>query len=78
MFFRKSNENTIKFKVNLACTHCEATVKGELRNIEGIKSIKASASKKLVEVTLKENSAVTVNEIKDAIEKSGYTAEEVK
>ena len=64
-----------KIVVNgMSCAHCEARVNAALEAVEGVKSSKASAKKNEVVVKFDET-AVSLDTLKEAIRGAGYEAE---
>jgi copper chaperone len=57
---------------DMSCTHCKAAVEGELNRLSGVESSNADVEKGLVEVRYDE-SQVSTEQLKDAIEDAGYT-----
>lgn len=55
----------------MTCHHCEMAVEKALSEIAGVKSAKADHSNKLVMVQYK--GELDVNQVKEKIEKAGYT-----
>lgn len=55
----------------MACSHCELTVQDAVKKLDGIKKVKAKKRKKEVTVEFDEN-LTTVENISDAINKTGY------
>ncbi len=61
------------FKVpDMSCGHCKATVEGELYKLSGVEHSTADIEKGTVEVAYDEG-RVSTEQLKDAIEKAGYT-----
>jgi copper chaperone len=56
----------------MSCAHCKAAVEGELNRLSGVESSFAEVEKGLVEVRYDE-SWVSTEQLKDAIEEAGYT-----
>ena len=56
----------------MSCGHCKAAVEGELNKLSGVREANADVEKGTVEVTYDE-STVTTEDLKDAIEEVGYT-----
>lgn len=55
----------------ISCGHCKMTVENTGNSLEGVSSIKADPESKKIEVTYDEN-VITLDEIRQAIEKAGY------
>ncbi|MHB8859287.1 MAG: cation transporter [Thermoleophilia bacterium] len=55
----------------ISCGHCKMTVEGAAGSLAGVDSVNADPETKKVEVTFDE-SQVTIEEIKKAIEAAGY------
>jgi copper chaperone len=61
------------FKVpDMSCGHCKAAVEGELNKLSGVERANADIGRGTVEVSYDE-SWVTTEKLKDAIEEAGYT-----
>ena len=58
----------------MSCAHCEARVNNALSALPGVKDSKASAKKSSVTVRFDET-AVTLDAIRNAVTEAGYTAE---
>jgi copper ion binding protein len=58
----------------MSCTGCEGLVKEMVSELDGVKSVKPSFKKELVEVKFDE-SKVKVEDIKAKIKEAGYKAE---
>ena len=58
----------------ISCGHCKMTVESTGNSLEGVSSITADPESKKIEVTYDE-SVITLDEIKQAIEKAGYPSE---
>ena len=67
---------TLKFKTNIKCGGCIAAVTPSLSQLEGIEKWEVDTANpdKILSV---ETEKVTADEIKQAVEKAGYKAEEV-
>ncbi len=65
---------TLEFKTNLKCAGCMYAIKPYMDEIKGIKSwnVDLEDADKTVKV---ENESASVDEIKEAIRKAGYSAE---
>ncbi len=59
---------------DMSCGHCKAAVEGELNELPGVESSNADVEKGMVAVRYDE-SQVSVEQLKGAIEDAGYTAE---
>jgi len=57
---------------DMSCGHCKAAVEGELNKLSGVENSNADFEKGLVEVRYDE-SQVTTEDLKGAIEEAGYT-----
>ena len=64
-------EKTLKVP-DMSCGHCKAAVEDELNKLSGVKYSKADVQKGTVEVSYDE-SRVSTEDLKDAIEEAGYT-----
>jgi copper chaperone len=64
-------EKTLKVP-DMSCGHCKAAVEDELNKLSGVKYSKADVQKGTVEVSFDE-SRVSNEQLKDAIEEAGYT-----
>jgi copper chaperone len=65
--------NDVTFAVpDMSCGHCKAAVEGELNRISGVESSNADIEKGIVAVCYDE-SRVSTEQLKDAIEEAGYT-----
>jgi copper chaperone len=63
------------FKVpDMSCGHCKAAVEGELNKLTGVENSNADLEKGMVAVRFDE-SQVSVEQLKGAIEDAGYTVE---
>ena len=56
----------------MSCGHCKAAVEGELNKLSGVENSNADVEKGAVEVRYDE-SRVSIEQLKGAIEKAGYT-----
>jgi copper chaperone len=64
--------NRIVLKVEgMSCSHCENRVKKAVGSLAGVSGVEVSLGDKTVTVEL-DSSAVTEQQIKDAIEEQGY------
>ncbi len=59
----------------MMCAHCEAHVQEKLREIDGVKVVKASHSKGTA--IIKSNEPLDENELKNAVTSSGYAVLDV-
>ncbi len=57
---------------DMSCAHCKAAVEGELNKLSGVESSLADVEKGTVAVRYDE-SRVSTEQLKDAIEEAGYT-----
>ena len=57
---------------DMSCGHCKAAVEGGLNELPGVKKADADVAKGTVEVSYDE-STVTTEDLKVAIEEAGYT-----
>jgi copper chaperone len=57
---------------DMHCGHCKAAVEGELNKLSGVQRANANLKKGTVEVSYDE-SAVTAEDLKGAIEEAGYS-----
>jgi copper chaperone len=64
-------EKTLKVP-DMSCGHCKAAVEGELNKLSGVEYSKADVEKGTVEVSYDE-SWVSAEQLKSAIEEAGYT-----
>lgn len=55
----------------MSCTHCEARVSAALKEIKGVRDVKASAATGLVTVTHEDG--VSLDALKGAVVEAGYT-----
>jgi copper chaperone CopZ len=69
--------NTIKFKTNLKCAGCMYAIKPFMDQIKGVKSWNVDLDDPDKTVTV-ESETAQAEEIKYAISKAGYTAEQKK
>jgi len=66
---------TITFKCKeISCSGCQKHITESVKSLDGIKSVDVSIEKKTVIVEF-DDSKVTIEKIKEAIEEAGYTAE---
>jgi copper chaperone len=64
--------SSIVLKVEgMSCSHCENRVKKAVGGLDGVRSVSVSLEDKTVTVEL-DSSAVTEQQIKEAIEEQGY------
>jgi copper chaperone len=66
--------DSLKFKTNLKCAGCMYAIQPYMDSIKGIKSWDVDLEDADKTVTV-ENESASVNEIKEAIRKAGYSAE---
>ena len=59
---------------NISCGHCVMTIKGELGDIEGVKSIEGNAETK--EIIVEWDSPATMERIKSTLKEINYPAAE--
>ena len=64
-------EKTLKVP-DMSCGHCKAAVEGELSKLSGVQIANADLQKGTVEVSYDE-STVSTEDLKEAIEEAGYT-----
>ncbi len=57
---------------DMSCGHCKAAVEGELNKLSGVQRANADVERGTVEVSYEE-STVTAEDLKGAIEEAGYT-----
>ncbi len=60
---------------NISCGHCTMTIEREIGEIEGISFVKGNAETK--EVTVKWNSPLTWETIRQTLDEIGFTPDEV-
>lgn len=58
----------------ISCGHCKMTVESAGNSLEGVNTITADPETKKIDVTYDEN-VITLDEIRQAMEKAGYPAE---
>lgn len=58
----------------ISCGHCKMTVESTGNSLEGVSSITADPETKKIEVTY-DDSVITLDEIRQAMEKTGYPTE---
>ena len=74
---RKGKEEQVVFSVNMHCENCEKRIKKNIPYEKGVNDLTTDLNKHLV--TIKYKTAKTNKDnLKMAIEKLGYTCEEVK
>jgi copper chaperone len=56
----------------MSCGHCKAAVEGGLKQLPGVERANADVGRGTVEISY-EDSTVTTEDLKDAIEEAGYT-----
>lgn len=62
---------TVKYFVpNISCMHCVHTIQTEVADLQGVKSVKADAANKMVEVVFE--SPATEQKIKDLLTEINY------
>lgn len=74
LFSRKKDEELVErtFGVKgMMCSHCEMNVCGRLRDIEGVRNVRASSA--LGKVTVRSTPQVTEEMISSTITAAGYT-----
>ncbi|NLS09316.1 heavy-metal-associated domain-containing protein [Nesterenkonia sp. MY13] len=70
--------STKNFSVTgMSCGHCESAVRSELEELNGISAITVSAAEGDLSVTLEEGASVSNQDIINAVDEAGYTAEAV-
>jgi copper chaperone len=57
---------------DMSCGHCKAAVEGELKELPGVERANADIARGTVEVSY-DQSTVTTEDLKGAIEEAGYT-----
>jgi len=62
------------FIPDISCNHCVATIKRELEDVDGVKSVKGDPSTK--KVTIEWGSPATWEEIEDLLDEIGYPPED--
>ncbi len=60
---------------NISCGHCTMTIEREIGELKGVSFVKGNAETK--EVTVKWNSPLTLETIRQTLDEIGYTADEV-
>ena len=73
----KTSEVQVVFSVNMHCEGCEQKVKKNIPFEKGVKDLTTDLSKQLVTITYQADKTDKAK-LKKAIEKLGYTCEEVK
>jgi copper chaperone len=58
----------------ISCGHCKMTVENTGNSLEGVSAVTADPESKKIEVTYDE-SVITLDEIRQAIDKAGYPTE---
>lgn len=58
----------------ISCGHCKMTVENTGNSLEGVSKITADPETKKIEVTY-DDSVITLDEIRQAMEKAGYPTE---
>ena len=74
---KKSNEAKVVFSVSMDCHSCEQKIVNNLGRSTGIRDLSTDLEKKLVTIKYQPN-RTDVAKLKAAIEKLGFTCEEVK
>ncbi len=63
----------VKYSIpNISCMHCVHTIQSELSDLEGVHSVKADASSKMVEIVF--DSPATEEQIKKLLAEINYPA----
>ena len=73
----KKNEAQVVFLVSMDCQGCVKTINGSIPYEKGVKDLTANLGKKLVTIKYQTNKTDKAK-LKKAIEKLGFTCEEVK
>lgn len=63
-------QTTLKIE-GMTCDHCKKAVDGALRNLQGVQEVKVDVAKGIADVTYN-NSEVTADSMKEAVEEQGY------
>lgn len=63
-------QTTLKIE-RMTCDHCKKAVEGALRNLQGVQEVKVDVAKGIADVTYN-NSEVTADSMKEAVEEQGY------
>lgn len=61
----------------MSCGHCESAVRSELEELSGISAITVSAAEGNLSVTLADDATLSDQDIINAVDEAGYTAEAV-
>lgn len=73
----KKKTDVIYIQTSAMCDECKSTIEHAVKELKGVKKVNLSLTDKKVMVEYK-TSKVSVSEIKTAISKAGYDADEVK
>ncbi|MDO3643463.1 MULTISPECIES: heavy-metal-associated domain-containing protein [Mucilaginibacter] len=68
---------TLKFKTNIKCGGCIATVTPALDNLEGIAKWEVDTTNPDKILTVKSDNGLTANDVISALKINGYNAEEI-
>ena len=63
-------QTTLKIE-GMTCDNCKKAVDGALRNLQGVQEVKVDVTKGIADVTYN-NSEVTADSMKEAVEEQGY------
>lgn len=63
-------QTTLKIE-GMTCGHCKSAVDGALRNLQGVQDVHVDLNKGVADVTYN-NSEVTTENMKEAVEEQGY------
>ncbi|PKH09031.1 copper chaperone CopZ [Planomicrobium sp. MB-3u-38] len=63
-------QTTLKIE-GMTCDHCKKAVDGALRNLQGVQEVEVDVAKGIADVTYN-NSEVTADSMKEAVEEQGY------
>jgi len=72
--FSKNDQITIKVP-DMSCHHCEMRITDILKDMPGVKKIKADAASKTTVVTIDKKSPPDVQKLLSALEEGGYKGE---
>lgn len=61
----------------MSCGHCESAVRSELEELGGISAVAVSAAEGTLSVTLADDASLSDQDIINAVDEAGYTAEAV-